>query len=758
MNNIVFVFPSTSEKDPKALFSGFTHGLDYDVKYLSSVPKDKVLKKDIDLNMEELDEYTIICPVGAEPLKYVAGLTGITKYNGVLIENKYYPLINPNLCEFRPQYKEDIAKACTKLRRLDPSKIEENNIPKHYEHITTLDRFIEYFRDKLEKAMLIVADIETTSLSCRKGEIIGVAFSTQAHEGVFVDSAIIKQCIPALQEVFDKAIIIFHNGKFDMQWMEYEYGFVFNNFEDTMLIHYLLNEAVGTHGLKPLALQFTDLGDYERELDTYKKEFCRKNKILLRDFNYGLIPIDMLAPYACKDGDGTMQLYGKFKPLIDKNEKFIWLYENLLKPAVLALKTLEGNGGPIDFDAALALSDDYEIDIEECTEEIMLDNDVQRFERLEGKDFNPNSTAHLRKVLFEYKKLTPIKKTEGGAWSVDKEVLTNIDNPLTEIILELREKVKIKGTYLKNIINGIDYDRRLRSSFNITGTTSGRLSSSGVINYQNIPRDNKDIKKLFRAREGYTIVQGDLGTAEVYVAAVLSNDKFLKQAFIDKLDFHSYVAKQMFNIPIPVNEIKEHPIYSKFRQYAKAITFGIMYQAGPAKVAETVNTTAGIAPEDMITREEAVKFINKYFSEARNLKRFIDESNGFIKNNAYIYSFFGRKRRLIESTSHNRSVAQHAIRSGVNFLVQSVASDINLLGFIDAMNWIAENNYQKDIIPFTIVHDSIVAEVKNELLPVWIETLTAFIQKDRGVSIPNCPIGFDIEVGPSWGELKKYAA
>ena len=110
----------------------------------------------------------------------------------------------------------------------------------------------------------------------------------------------------------------------------------------------------------------------------------------------------------------------------------------------------------------------------------------------------------------------------------------------------------------------------MRSGFNIQGTTSGRLSSSGNLNYQNIPRDNKDIKKLFRARDGYKIVQCDLGTAEVYYAAVLSKDKFLQQAFIDKLDFHSYVAKQMFNLSCDISDVKKY--YANERQYAKAIT------------------------------------------------------------------------------------------------------------------------------------------------------------------------------------------
>ena len=130
-------------------------------------------------------------------------------------------------------------------------------------------------------------------------------------------------------------------------------------------------------------------------------------------------------------------------------------------------------------------------------------------------------------------------------------------HPLAEAILDLREKTKLAGTYISNIRNGVDKDGRLRSGSNIHGTTSGRLSSSGNLNYQNIPRDNKDIKKLFKARPGYKIIQCDLGTAEVYYAAMLSGDQFLQKSFIDKLDFHSYVAKQMFNLPVDVDQVKQ---------------------------------------------------------------------------------------------------------------------------------------------------------------------------------------------------------
>lgn len=171
-----------------------------------------------------------------------------------------------------------------------------------------------------------------------------------------------------------------------------------------------------------------------------------------------------------------------------------------------------------------------------------------------------------------------------------------------------------------------------------------------------------------------------------------------------------------------------------------------MYQAGPAKIAETASVSV----------EEAKQFINKYFKEAKSLKRYIEWANTQIENNAYIYSHFGRKRRLPEARSPNRGVAKHAIRSGVNFLVQSVASDINILGLIDLVQWIKEEKYQDAILPFTVVHDSIVAEVREDLVDLYISKTREFVQRDRGCSIEGCPIGMDFEVGPSWGELEEY--
>ena len=751
MADLCFVFASNAEKDAEGVIGKYFSDADFDIKFLCSGKKEKILKKDVDLELEDLNKYKLICPIGAESLKYTAGYTGVQKYNGVFIEKKYLPIMHPNMTIFKPQLNDDIVSAFSKIKPILEDENVGQEIDKDYQFIETQDQ-LDNILPQYEEVDTIVVDIETTSLSSRKGVIIGIAMSSREHQGHFVSLEVVMNNFEYFFDLFVNKRCVFHNAKFDMQFMEDSLGFVFDRWEDTMLLHYCLEESVGTHGLKPLALRFTDLGDYEKELDDYKKTFARRNKIKLADFNYGMLPMDILAPYACKDGDATYQLYNKFKPLVDKSEEFKSLYDNILKPATKALKILERTGGPINLDQLKNLDREYKIDIEECIEEISQHSAVQRFERIHKKTFNPNSTIQLRQLFFEIIGLKSKKKTATGALSVDKEVLQTIDHPLAHAVLDLREKTKLSGTYISNIVKGIDKDGRLRSGFNIQGTTSGRLSSSGNLNYQNIPRDNKDIKKLFRARDGHKIVQCDLGTAEVYYAAVLSKDKFLQQAFIDKLDFHSYVAKQMFNLSGEVSDVKKY--YPNERQYAKAITFGIMYQAGPAKIAETVNKDAAEGEE--ITKAQSSQFINKYFREAKSLKRFIDESNKQIENYAFIYSHFGRKRRLPESKSPNKGVASHAIRSGVNFLVQSVASDINLLGVIDLINWIQDKNYEKDILPFTVVHDSIVSEVREDLIDTYIENTKRCIQKDRGLSIPNCPIKVDFEIGPSWGELSDY--
>jgi DNA polymerase I-like protein with 3'-5' exonuclease and polymerase domains len=126
------------------------------------------------------------------------------------------------------------------------------------------------------------------------------------------------------------------------------------------------------------------------------------------------------------------------------------------------------------------------------------------------------------------------------------------------------------------------------------------------------------------------------------------------------------------------------------------------------------------------------------------LKSWIEDNQKYIQQNGFIYSYFGRKRRLPNVASTDRGIAASSVRSGLNFLVQSAASDINLLGAIDMNAWIKANNKKARI--FALVHDSILAEVPDEEVDEYMEKLASYVQMDRGVSIPGTPVGCDFEI------------
>jgi len=170
-----------------------------------------------------------------------------------------------------------------------------------------------------------------------------------------------------------------------------------------------------------------------------------------------------------------------------------------------------------------------------------------------------------------------------------------------------------------------------------------------------------------------------------------------------------------------------------------------MYQAGPAKIAWQITKDSGVN----CNKEQAQEYIDEYFKKFKSLRNWIDSNKEFIGEKGYVYSHFGRKRRLPNVFSSDRGIAGHTQRSGINFLVQSVASDINLLAAIDMQNWLNANP-AFDARIFALVHDSILAEVREDLADEYGEILRGFIQADRGVSIPGSPIGCDFEVGPDY--------
>jgi DNA polymerase I-like protein with 3'-5' exonuclease and polymerase domains len=719
---------------------------EYDQYHMSSVPITKLLKKDVDL-VVDLEPYDFVVLVGAEAAKEYAKITSVTNMAGQLVNDKFIAISNPAMLSFKPEGKPDFQRAVDRIHKYVKGQLKPS-VQGDFKGIDSTDEAKEFLREVMDNARGYVAwDTETTCLYPRDGYVLGLSLSYKTKHGRYIlTDCLDDECMDLLQKIANEYTTVFHNMKFDYKMIEYHLGISFprSRVHDTMVMHYVLDET-DSHGLKPLALKYTDYGDYDSELDDFKKAYCAANGLLQDDFTYDLIPFDTISRYASIDTAVTYELFHKFWPIVQANDKLRKVYSEILIPGTLFLMDMEEVGIPMSTERMAAASKYLDAEIEAAKQVVYSFDAVKQYERDSGKIFNPNSVMQLRVVLFDYLGLNPTgKKTATGAVSTDAEVLGELsdEHPLPAAILKVRQLGKIQNTYIQKILPEIDRDGRIRTNFNLIFTTSGRLSSSGKFNAQQIPRDDPIIKGCIQAPAGYKIVSQDLTTAEMYYAAVLSGDKNLQEVFSSGGDFHSTIAKMVFSLPCAVEDVKK--LFGSMRQSAKAISFGILYGSGANKVSQTVSKATG----EVYPVEQARDDIKQYFTKFNKLKKWLEDRKNFIQTNGYTYSFFGRKRRLPNVFSADKGIAAHEVRSGINAEVQSLASDVNLLGAMRTAQEVKEK--QLDAKIFMLVHDSIVALVKDEDVVEYCEILKRNTQHQWGCEIPNTPIGVDQDIGEDY--------
>lgn len=728
---------------------------DFELFHMSSQYISKLLKKDIDLIIDT-EYFDLIILIGSEAAKEYAGISNVTNMAGHLVNEKYVCLQNPAMLVFKPEVKPDFERALDRIKRLVVGSAQEANSG-DYKGIEDPDEAWDFLLEVYNcDSTYITMDTEGTGLYPRDGYVLGLSISHKENFGRYISMDVLyDHHFDLLQKIIDKFIVVFHNMKYDIKMLEYHTTLKFDRSrtEDTMVMHYVLDENA-LHGLKTLALKYTDFGNYDEELEIFKAEYCKTKGILKEDFTYDLIPFDIISKYASKDTAVAFVIYKKFRPILEANDKLLWVYVNILLRGTHFLNDMEEVGIPISAFRMTAAKEYLEQRVEEAKAALYKFEEVHLLEKDQGEIFNPNSVQQLRKLLFDYLRLPPTGKlTATGAISTDAEVLDELSglHPLPEAILTIRQLSKMLTTYIVKILPELDRDGRIRTNFNLIFTTSGRLSSSGKFNAQQIPRDDPIIKGCIVAPPGYRIISQDLQTGEMYYAAVLSGDKNLQNVFLSGGDFHSTIAKMVFNLPCKVEEVKE--LYPDLRQSAKAISFGILYGSGAEKVADTV--TKSLKDGKRYSVEQAQDDINAYFTKFHVLKKWLDSRKKFILANGYTYSFFGRKRRLPNAFSVDKGVAAHEVRSGINSEVQSLCSDVNLLGAMDAADEIKREGLDARI--FMLVHDSIVTLVHESCVDRVCEILKRNTQKDRGCSIPGKPIGVDQDVGTdySFGKFDK---
>ena len=725
----------------------FDGAFEFDQFQLCSNPSlKKVLKKDCDIEIDS-SLYDWIILVGSDALKFFTKINSVTEYSGKVVEQKFLPVINPAMLAFKPEarktWEDSKDSIIGYIKGTKQETFVDESIAFGIQDTETANAFIQAAIDY--DYTHVALDSETTGLYPRDGHMLGLSLSYDGEKGAYIDTECFDETTEALlQELFDKKTVIFHNAKFDLAFFQYHFNFNFPQIEDTMLLHYLIDENPGTHGLKQLAMKYTPYGDYEQPMYEWIAEYRKNHGILKEQFSWDLIPFDTMKVYAAMDSLVTFLVYEKFKK-IKQNAKLLWVYDNILIPGTRFLLNVQDNGVPFDRTRLLVAQELMQSDIDAAVKTLYTNPAIARFEEVQGKQFNPNSTVQLRSLLFDFLGLQPTgKKTGTGANSTDAEVLGELaeKSDVPGLILDIRQKSKIKNTYLDKIIPQLDRDSCLRTGFNLHGTTSGRLSSSGKLNMQQLPRDNPIVKGCIKARPGHKIVAMDLTTAEVYVAAVLAEDKALMEVFRSGGNFHSTIAKTVFKLPCDVEDVAT--LHSVERQAAKAVTFGIMYGAGARKISQEVTKSSGT----FFSPQEAQEVIDDYFKSFHKLKSWINHNEKYIEQNGFIYSFFGRKRRLPNVASTDKGIKSHTIRSGLNFLVQSAASDINLLGAIDMEAYINAKGMKSKI--FALVHDSILAEVPDEEVDTYRSKLQEFIQMDRGIYIPGAPVGCDFDIGEDY--------
>ena len=407
-----------------------------------------------------------------------------------------------------------------------------------------------------------------------------------------------------------------------------------------------------------------------------------------------------------------------------KDNNLFDLYEKIEGPLIKVLGEIEYTGVSIDRGYLKILIEQYNKDISILTDDIY---------EISGERFNINSPRQLSGILFKKLNLASARKTKTGLSTDAATLISLIDkNPIIAKILDYREKVKLKNTYIDVLPNMIStQDNRLHTTYNQLGTTTGRLSSSEP-NLQNIPvrtELGKQIRKAFIPGKGYDLLlSADYSQIELRILAHLSEDEKLIEVFNNNGDIHTFTAAEIFNVSV-------EDVTEELRRKAKAINFGIIYGM----------TEYGLKSRLSISEEEAKEYIQLYFSRYPKVKKYIN----FLIKEAYEKGFavtlFGRKRYINELGSSNGRLRSLGERLAVNTPIQGTAADIMKLSTVHLFNGIKKNKINANIL--LQVHDELVLELKEKDLKT-IENIV----KD---SMENCvklrvAIKVDIKSALNW--------
>ncbi|MBQ2283529.1 MAG: DNA polymerase I, partial [Agathobacter sp.] len=503
-----------------------------------------------------------------------------------------------------------------------------------------------------------------------------------------------------------QSLDVFEGRDISENWQWYED--VRRTYFDVTVAAYLLNPLKGSYPYEDIAKDHLGLMVPSREDILGKTPFAKAYE---EDF-------EKTVKWACFEG----YINWKAAPVLLeelKEKKMEALFRDMEMPLVFVLSDMEKEGICMDAEALKEYGEKLSVSIKELEEKIYAQA---------GEEFNINSPKQLGVILFEKMQLPNGKKTKTG-YSTSAEVLEKLapDYPIVSDILEYRQLAKLKSTYADGLLQFVDENGKVHTTFNQTITATGRLSSTDP-NLQNIPiriELGKMIRKVFHPMPGNLFVDSDYSQIELRVLAHMSGDENLIHAFKQKQDIHRTTASQVFHVPFEeVTDLQ--------RRNAKAVNFGIVYGISAFGLSQDLN----------ISRKEAQEYIDRYFETYPKIKEFLDKAVADAKEKGAISTMFGRIRPIPELSSSNFMQKQFGERIAMNSPIQGTAADIIKIAMIRVHDRLIREGFASRLI--LQVHDELLIETAESEK----DAVIALLEEEMAGAVS---LSVEMEVGTECG-------
>ncbi len=583
---------------------------------------------------------------------------------------------------------------------------------------------------KLEGAEMIALDTETTSTDEMQADLVGISLSVEEGIGYYIptghsqgEQLPLDEVLDALRPALTNPNIqkIGHNLKYDIIMLA-RYGLQVTPLSfDTMIAEWLVDPASRSLGLKKLS--FVRLGEQMTEIEALIGK--GKNQISMAD-----VAIDAAAPYAAADAEICLRLY----PLLKKDLERVGgmkLLEEMEMPLVGVLAAMEMEGIKLDVPFFSEMSVQLETRLTEIEKQVT---------ELVGKAFNLNSTQQLSDVLFGRLGLQPpdrTKKTKSGHYSTSAAVLENMRgvHPVVDLILENRELSKLKSTYVDALPVAINpATGRVHTSFNQTGSVTGRLASSNP-NLQNIPIRSelgRKVRKGFIADEGNVLLAIDYSQIELRIVAHMAQDETMLAAFRSGQDIHATTAAAVHNVRL-------EDVTKDMRRDAKAINFGLIYGM----------SAFGLTRSTELTLAESEDFVAAYFEKFPGVKRYLDNIRKVATEQGYVETLLGRRRYFPAlKSATNQNLRNREEREAINAPIQGTAADIMKIAMLAVAKALPEAGLRGKML--LQVHDEVIIECPLSELDDAVRVVTKAMEEAYPLDIP---LSTEARSGRTWGEL-----